>query len=138
MLACQHALGLRAVRRIGLVLVLGCVVLVAQGAGAQPVGGGKCRTLSVLRFQGTLYFHHRLGLQRPALGRRQGVALERPCDDRSDSEPPPWVSVPVYALAGVRTAVAVAPGRRQVVFYDPYLCSPRLGEARFLRCLRRH
>jgi len=137
MLACQHVLGLRAVRRIGLVLALGGVVLSAQGAGAQPLGGGKCRTLSLLRFQGTLYFHHRLELQRPALARRQGVALERACDDRSD-EPAPWVSVPVYALRGVRTAVAVAPGRRQVVFYDPYLCSPRLGETRFLRCLRRH
>jgi hypothetical protein len=129
---------LRAVKRIGLLLVLGGVVLVAQGAGAEPLGGGKCRTLSVLRFEGTLYFHHRLELQRPALTRRQGVALERPCNDRSDSEPPQWTSVPVYALRGVRTAVAVAPARRQVVFYDPYLCSPRLGESRFLRCLRRH
>jgi hypothetical protein len=139
MLACQHALGLRAVRRIGLVLALGGVVLFAHGAAAQPLGGGKCRTLSVLRFQGTLYFHHRLELPRPALARRQGVALERACDDRSNSEPAPWVSVPVYALRGIRTAVAVAPGRRQqVVFYDPYLCSPRLGERRFLRCLRRH
>jgi hypothetical protein len=126
------------VRRIGLLLVLGGVVLVAQGAGAEPLGGGKCRTLSVLRFEGTLYFHHRLELQRPTLTRRQGVALERLCNDRSDSEPPQWTSVPVYALRGVRTAVAVAPARRQVVFYDPYLCSPRLGESRFLRCLRRH
>lgn len=124
-------------RRLGLLLALGGVVLIGQGAAAQPLGGDQCRTLSVLRFHGTLYFHHRLELRRPSLVRRQGVALERACDDRSTLEPPPWVSVPVYALQGVRTAVAVAPGRRQVVFYDPYLCSPRLGEARFLRCLRR-
>lgn len=104
---------------------------------SSPAGSERCRTLSVLRFKGDLYFHHRLALPRPPLGRRQGVGLERACDDTPGDEPPPWVGVPVFALAGVRTTVALAPVRRQVVFYNPYFCSPRLSETRFLRCLRR-
>jgi hypothetical protein len=119
-----------------MLLVVGVVVLVAQGAAAQPLGADRCRTLSVLRLKGTLYFHHALRIRRPQLGGRQGVALERACDDMPGEDPPPWVSVSVYALEGIRPAVAVAPRRPRVVFYDPYACSPRFGEARFLRCLR--
>jgi hypothetical protein len=119
-----------------MLLVVGVVVLVAQGAAAQPLGADRCRTLSVLRLKGTLYFHHALIIRRPQLGGRQGVALERACDDMPGEDPPPWVSVSVYALEGIRPAVAVAPRRPRVVFYDPYACSPRFGEARFLRCLR--
>jgi hypothetical protein len=125
------------VRRVGLLLFIAGVALVAQSAAAEPLAGDRCRTLSLLRFKGDLYFHHELELRRPPLGRRQGVALERACDDMPGEDPPPWVGVPVFALEGIRTAVAVAPSRRQVVFYDPYLCSPRFGETRFLRCLRR-
>jgi hypothetical protein len=128
---------LGAVRRLGLLLVVGVVVFVTQGAGAQPLTADRCRTLSVLRLKGTLYFHHLLRIRRPQLGGRQGVALERACDDVPGEDPPPWVSVPVYALEGIRPALAVAPRHPRVVFYDPYACSPRLGEIRFLRCLRR-
>ncbi|HKY12014.1 MAG TPA: hypothetical protein VJL85_01605 [Gaiellaceae bacterium] len=124
-------------RRLGVLLVIGVVVLVAQSAAAQPLAADRCRTLSVLRFKGTLYFHHALRIRRPHLAGRQGVALERACDDMPGEDPPPWVSVSVFALEGIRPAVAVAPRRAQVVFYDPYACSPRLSEARFLRCLRR-
>jgi hypothetical protein len=125
------------VRRLALLLVVAVVVLIAQGAAAQPLAADRCRTLSVLRLRGTLYFHHLLRIRRPQLLARQGVALERACDDTPGEDPPPWVSVPVYALEGIRPAVAVAPRRPRVVFYDPYACSPRLGEGRFLRCLRR-
>jgi hypothetical protein len=126
------------VRRVGL-LVLACgLAFVTQGAAAEPLAADKCRTLTLLRFKGDLYFHHRLKLRRPRLGRRQGIALERACDEMPGEEPPPWVSVPVFALEGSSTAVAVAPSRSQVVFYDPYLCTPRFSETRFLRCLRRH
>jgi hypothetical protein len=125
------------VRRVGLLLVVGVVAFVAQSAAAEPLAGDRCRTLSLLRFKGGLYFHHLLRIRRPQLGGRQGVALERACDDLPGEDPPPWVSVPVYALEGIRPAVAVAPRRPRVVFYDPYACSPRLGETRFLRCLRR-
>ena len=107
------------------------------GAAAEPLRSDKCRTLSVLRFKGDLFFHHRLSRPRPALGRRLGVGLERACDDTPGDDPPPWVAVSVFALKGVRTTVALAPGRRQVVFYNPYFCSPRLSETQFLRCLRR-
>ena len=124
-------------RRLALLLVVAVVVLIAQGAAAHPLAADRCRTLSVLRFKGTLYFHHVLRIRRPQLLTRQGVALERACDDTPGEDPPPWVSVPVYALEGIRPAVAVAPRRPRVVFYDPYACSPRLGEGRFLRCLRR-
>ena len=124
-------------RRLALLLVVAVVVLIAQGAAAHPLAADRCRTLSLLRLKGTLYFHHVLRIRRPQLGGRQGVALERACDDTPGEDPPPWVSVPVYALEGIRPAVAVAPRRPRVVFYDPYACSPRLGEARFLRCLRR-
>ena len=92
----------------------------------------------MLRFKGNLYFHHELRARRPALGRRLGVGLERACDDTPGDEPPPWVPVGVSALAAVRPVVALAPRRRQVVFYNPYYCSPRLSETRFLRCLRQH
>jgi hypothetical protein len=129
---------LRAVRRVGFVVGLMGLALLASGAAAAPLVSDRCRTLSVLRFKGDLYFHHELELRRPRLGRRQGVGLERAaCDEVPGEEPPPWVGVPVFALEGIRTAVAVAPARRRVVFYDPYVCSPRLGETRFLRCLRR-
>jgi hypothetical protein len=107
------------------------------GAAAEPLVPERCRTLSVLRFKGDLFFHHQLKLRRPPLGRREGVALERACDETPGEEPPPWLGVTIFGLDGVRTAVAVAPSRRQVVFYNPYFCSPRLDEARFLRCLRR-
>jgi hypothetical protein len=107
------------------------------GAAAEPLRSDKCRTLSVLRFKGDLFFHHRLNRPRPELSRRLGVGLERACDDTPGDDPPPWVAVPVFALKDVRATVAVAPGRRQVVFYNPYFCSPRLSETRFLRCLRR-
>lgn len=120
--------------RLGLLVGLLGLVLLASGAPASPE---RCRTLSVLRFNGDLYFHHRLTVPRPPLSRRQGVGLERACDDTPGDEPPPWVGVPVFALQGVRTTVALAPIRRQVVFYNPYFCSPRLSETRFLRCLRR-
>jgi hypothetical protein len=127
------------VKRVGLVVGLLGLMLVTSGAAARPLGTERCRTLTVLRFKGDLFFHHRLDLPRPQLGRRQGVGLERACDDTPGDEPPPWVAVPVYALKDIRTTVAVAPmpSRRQVVFYNPYFCSPRLGETRFLRCLRR-
>jgi hypothetical protein len=121
------------VLRVGLVIVVAGLIVAAPGANATSE---RCRTLSVLRFKGNLYFHHALRLRRPPLGRRVGVGLERACDDTPD-EPPPWVPVPVFSLDDVRTVVALAPGRRQVVFYNPYLCSPRLSETRFLRCLRR-
>lgn len=124
-------------RRLALLLVVAVMVLVAQGAAAHPLAADRCRTLSVLRLKGTLYFHHVLRIRRLQLGGRQGVALERACDDMPGEDPPPWVNVPVYALEGIRPALAVAPRRPQVVFYDPYACSPRFGETRFIRCLRR-
>jgi hypothetical protein len=125
------------VRRVGLLVgVIGLAVAV-HGAAAEPLRSDRCRTLSVLRFKGDLFFHHKLGVQRPPLGRRQGLGLERACDDTPGDDPPPWVAVPVFALKDVRTTVALAPSRRQVVFYNPYFCSPRLSETRFLRCLRR-
>jgi hypothetical protein len=124
------------VRRVGFVVGLLALAFVAHGAAAEPLAADKCRTLSLLRFKGGLYFHHQLKLRRPPLGRRQGVALERACAEMPGEDPPPWVGVPVFALEGIRAAVAVAPSRRQVVFYDPYLCSPRFTETRFLRCLR--
>ena len=120
---------------MGLVLVIAAAWLLLVPSG--QAGGERCRTLSVLRFKGDLYFHHQLRVRRPPVGRRQGVGLERACDDTPGDEPPPWVPVPVFALDGVRTAVALAPARRRVVFYNPYFCSPRLSETRFLRCLRR-
>jgi hypothetical protein len=123
------------VRRVVAVLIFGLALSASAAAG--PVRSEKCRTLSVLRFKGDLFFHHRLKLRRPPLGQRQGVGLERACDDTPGEEPPPWLGVTVFALDGVATSVAVAPSRPQVVFYDPYACSPRLGETRFLRCLRR-
>ena len=130
-------LNLDAVRRVGLVLGVLGLLLAQQGAAAEPLSSERCRTLSVLRFKGDIYFHHGLTLRRPPLARRQGVGLERACDDTPGDEPPPWMPVSVFALKDVRTSVAVAPSRRQVVFYNPYFCSPRLGETRFLRCLRR-
>ena len=122
--------------RVGLVVGVGLLVL-AAGASASPAGRERCRTLSVLRFKGNLYFHHALKVRRPFVARRQGVGLERACDDNPGDEPPPWAPVPVFALDDVRTVVALAPARRQVVFYNPYFCSPRLSETRFLKCLRR-
>jgi hypothetical protein len=119
--------------KVVLILAAAWLLLVPSG----QAGGERCRTLSVLRFKGDLYFHHRLAVPRPALGRRQGVGLERACDDTPGDEPPPWVGVTVFTLRDVRTAVAIAPRRSQVVFYNPYFCSPRLSETRFLRCLRR-
>jgi hypothetical protein len=126
------------VRRVAVLLVIG-LALGASSAVAQPVTAERCRTESILRFEGDLYFQHRLRAPRPALRRFQGVALERACDDAYEpGEPPePWLPVRVFALDGIRTAAALAPGRRQVIFYSPYLCSPRLSETRFLRCLRR-
>ena len=108
-----------------------------HGAAAEPLRSDRCRTPSILRFKGDLFFHHRLSRPRPELSRRQGMGLERACDDTPGDEPPPWVPVPVFALKDVRTVVALAPGRRQVIFYNPYFCSPRLSETQFLRCLRR-
>ena len=125
-------------RRLGFGAWVVALAFVAPGAAAEPLATERCRTLSLLRFKGNLYFHHRLRVRRPTLGRRQGVALERACDERPGDEPPPWIGVSVYALEGVRTGTAVAPSRAQVVYYDPYSCSPRLSETRFLRCLRRH
>ena len=121
-----------------MVMLLGLAVA-ASGAAAQPLAAEKCRTYSVLRFKGAIYFHHKLRVRRPALGRPQGVALERACDDGYEPGEPqaPWLPVRVFAIEGVRAATALAPGRHQVVFYDPYACSPRLGETRFLRCLTR-
>jgi hypothetical protein len=121
-----------------LVVAVSGLALVAQGAAAQPEVAERCRALSILRLKGGLYFHHQLRIRRPELARRQGIALERACDDTPDPyEPPPWVPVPVFALEGIRPTAAVAPGRRQVIFYDIYRCSPRFGETRFLRCLKR-
>jgi hypothetical protein len=119
--------------------VAGLVALAfaSQGASAEPLAGETCRTRSFLRFQGTLYFHHELRVRRPRLGPRRGVGLERICDAPPGEDPPPWLPLTVFALDGIRTAVAVAPNRPRIVFYDPYLCSPRRGELRFLRCLRR-
>jgi hypothetical protein len=125
------------VRRVAFVVLLFALAFFAQGAAAGPGHSAKCRTLSVLRFKGDLYFHHRLKLRRLPLDRRLGVGLERACDDTPGEQPPPWVGVTVFALDGVRTTVAVAPNRPQVVFYNPYFCSPRLSEGRFLLCLRR-
>jgi hypothetical protein len=122
---------------VGFCAALLGLAFVASAAAAAPDASERCRTLSVLRFGGDIYFHHRLAVRRPRLGSRLGMARERACDDTPGEEPPPWLGVTVFALEDVRTAVAVAPTRRQVVFYNPYFCSPRLGEARFLRCLRR-
>jgi hypothetical protein len=122
------------VLRVALVVVVAALLLAASGANATPE---RCRTLSVLRFKGNLYFHHALRVRRPPLGRRLGVGLERACDDTPGDEPPPWVPLPVFALDEVRTVVGLAPSRRQIVFYNPYFCSPRLSETRFLRCLKR-
>jgi hypothetical protein len=108
-----------------------------HGAAAEPLRSDRCRTLSILRFKGDLFFHHRLSRPRPELNRRQGTGLERACDDTPGDETPTCVPVPVLALKDVRTVVALAPGRRQVIFYNPYFCSPRLSETQFLRCLRR-
>jgi hypothetical protein len=125
------------VPRTALILALLGLALAASGARATPLGGERCRTLSVLRFKGDLFFHHRLSRPRPELGRRLGVGLERACDDTPGDDPPPWVAVPVFALKNVRATVALSPARPHVVFYNPYFCSPRLSETRFLRCLRR-
>jgi len=125
------------VRRAALFCGVVGLAFSVTGAAAEPLRSDKCRTLSVLRFKGDLFFHHRLSRPRPELSRRLGVGLERACDDTPGDDPPPWVGVPVFALKDVRTTVAVAPGRRQVVFYNPYFCSPRLSETQFLRCLRR-
>jgi hypothetical protein len=119
-------------------LLLG-VALSASAAAAQPTAGERCRTDFVLRFKGTLYFHYKLRVRRPRVGRLQGIGLERACEDRYEpgEPPPPWFPVRVFALDGISPGAALAPTRSQVVFYDPYACSPRLGEERFLRCLRR-
>jgi hypothetical protein len=116
-------------------LVVSFAALVAQGASAEPQAARTAH--SCLRFQGTLYFDHELSTQRPALGRRLGVGLERVCVAPPGEDPPRWAPLSVFSLPGIRTAVAVAPARSRVVFYDPYRCSPRRGERRFLRCLRR-
>lgn len=125
-------------RRVWIVVALLGPALCVQGAAAQPQGP-RCRALTILRHQGVIYFHHRLKVvERPGLRARQGIGMERACDDTPDpDEPPPWYPTPVYALEGISPSRAVAPGRRQVVFYDIYRCTPRFGEARFLRCLRR-
>jgi hypothetical protein len=127
------------VRRIALVCVVLAVAAVPAAA-AEPIASERCRTASILRFRDALYFHHTLRLRRPTLRNLQGVALERACDDGYVPGEPlaPWVPVRVFAIDGIGTTAAVAPNRRQVVFYNPYVCSPRLGETRFLRCLRRH
>jgi hypothetical protein len=125
------------VRRVLLLVGLVALAAASPGASADPLAGETCRTRSFLRFHGTLYFHHRLRVERPRLGPRRGVGLERPCDVPPGEDPPPWAPLTVYALDGIRTAVAVAPRRPRAVFYDPYRCSPRRGEIRFLRCLTR-
>ncbi len=127
-----------AVRRIWLVVAVLGLALCVQGAAAQPEGP-RCRSLTILRLKGVIYFHHRLKVvDRPVRGARRGIGMERACDDTPDpGEPPPWFPTAVYALDGISPSMAVAPARRQVVFYDIYRCTPRFGEARFLRCLRR-
>jgi hypothetical protein len=122
---------------VGFCAALLGLAFVASAAAAAPDASERCRTLSVLRFGGDIYFHHRLAVRRPRLGSRLGMARERACDDTPGEEPPQWVGVSVFALEGIRAGAAVAPARPRVVFYSPYACSPRLGETRFLRCLRR-
>jgi hypothetical protein len=120
------------VRRIALVVSVVGLAFVAHGASAESVS----RTAhTCLRFHGALYFDHELRVLRPRLGRRLGIGLERVCVAPPGEDPPPWAPISIFALSGIRTAVAVAPSRRGVVFYDPYRCSPRRGERRFLRCL---
>jgi hypothetical protein len=125
------------VRRLVLVLGLVALAFASHGAYAEPLAGETCRTRSFLRFHGTLYFHHQLRIRRPRLGPRRGVGLERVCDVPPGEDPPAWLPLTVFGLDGIRTAVAVAPSRARIVFYDPYRCSPRRGEIRFLRCLKR-
>jgi hypothetical protein len=125
------------VRRLAFVVGVIALALIAHGASAEPLAGETCRTRSFLRFHGNLYFHHELRIPRPHLGPRRGVGLERACDVPPGEDPPPWLPLSVFGLDGIRTAVAVAPNRPRIVFYDPYACSPRSGEVRFLRCLRR-
>jgi hypothetical protein len=125
------------VRRLALLVGLAALALASHGASAEPLTGETCRTRSFLRFHGTLYFHHELRIRRPRLDSRRGVGLERACDVPPGEDPPPWLPLTVFGLDGIRTAVAVAPSRAGIVFYDPYRCSPRRGEIRFLRCLRR-
>jgi hypothetical protein len=126
------------VRRAWILVAVLALALCAQGAAAQP-DGPRCRALTILRYKGVIYFHYRLKVfERPALRARRGIGMERACDDTPDpGDPPPWDKVVVYALDGISPSRAIAPGRPQVVFYDIYRCTPRFGEARFLRCLRR-
>ncbi len=124
-------------RRIWIVVALLGLALCVQGAAAQPEGP-RCRSLTILRHKGVIYFHHPLKTGRPHLGKRQGVGMERACDDTPDpGDPPPWYPTEVFALDGISPSMALAPRRGHVVFYDIYRCTPRFGEARFLRCLRR-
>jgi hypothetical protein len=127
------------VRRVLAIAVVLGLALAAQGAAAQPQGP-RCLSLTILRHKGVIYFHHKLKtVARPDLGAKQGIGMERACDDTPDpTEPPPWYPTAVRALDGISPKMALAPaGRRQVVFYDIYRCTPRFGETRFLRCLRR-
>jgi hypothetical protein len=125
------------VRRLWIVVPLLVFGLAVQGAAAETQGP-RCRSLTILRLNGVIYFHHRLKTERPSLRARQGIGMERACDDTPDpGEPPPWNAIQVFALDGISPSRAIAPARRQVVFYDIYRCTPRFGEARFLRCLRR-
>ena len=107
------------------------------GAAAEPLRSDRCRTLSVLRFKGDLFFHHRLSRRGRSSADAWASGSSGPVTTRQATTRLAQVAVPVFALKDVRTTVALAPGRRQVVFYNPYFCSPRLSETQFLRCLRR-